>query len=305
MNVFVTGAAGYAGHHTAIALRAAGHQVFGLVRDGNGGRAKELHKHEVHTVVGNLRQPDTYQNFLDNSDAIVHTVMDHQDPQGTDNTLFDALAAAAIGSPRKRLFVYTTGCSIYGKVPPRVMDESTPGNPKHALYFRMEMEKKVLALPGYRKMIVRPGFMYGKDGHSSMSAQWFAMGEAGTVVYHGDVDKGWSWVHVSDLAEAFVRIVDTGGIGLDGEIFCLADEQRPKCLDVMTACVRAAGFQGEIKTAPPDPSDWSSTVFDQNEFITSQKARRLLGWAARHTGILDDIDTYYAAWEAAQLASRK
>jgi len=64
--------------------------------------------------------------------------------------------------------------------------------------------------------------------------------------------------------------------------------------------VRAAGFQGDIKFEPPTPQDWTGTVFDQNEFITSRKASRLLDWAPRHTGILDDLTAYYASWKAAQ-----
>lgn len=69
--------------------------------------------------------------------------------------------------------------------------------------------------PGLRRVVVRPGFMYGKDGLSSMSGNWFSMGEAAaksgeTITFRGDQDKGWSWVHVSDLADAYLV---TGGSG--------------------------------------------------------------------------------------------
>lgn len=69
----------------------------------------------------------------------------------------------------------------------------------------------------------------------------------------------------------------------------------------MKACLLAAGYKGKIKFAPPQKDDASSTWFDQNEFITSRKAYRLLGWNPRHIGILDDIETYYASWKAAQI----
>jgi hypothetical protein len=68
----------------------------------------------------------------------------------------------------------------------------------------------------------------------------------------------------------------------------------------MTACARTAGFTGQVQLAPADPQDWTSVVFDQNEFITSAKARRRLGWMPRHTGILDDLSAYYQAWKHAQ-----
>jgi nucleoside-diphosphate-sugar epimerase len=238
---------------------------------------------------------------LENSDVLIHAMMDFQDPQGADLTLFETLRQVAECSPRNRLFIYTTGCSIYGKRPERIMDETTPANPEHKLAFRMEFEQELFAMPipQCQKVVLRPGFMYGLDGHSSVSATWFRMGEQGKAIYRGDPEKGWSWIHISDLAEAYVRVAESGA-AIDGEVFCLADEQRPKCVEVMKACLQAAGYTGEIEFAPPQEDDVTSVWFNQNEFITSRKAYRLLGWVPRHTGIIDEIETYYAAWKAAQ-----
>lgn len=306
MKVLVTGATGYAGFHAAIALRIAGHQVYGLVRDAANRRARELQCHEVNLAQGNLKEPETYRNHLEASDAIVHTVLDFDNPQGTDLKLFEAMSEVAKASPKKRLFIYTTGCSIYGKRPERVMDETTPANPQHALAFRMQMEQKLFAMPmpSCRKVVLRPGFMYGLDGHSSVSGMWFEMGQKGKAIYRGDPEKGWSWVHVSDLAEAYVRVAESGAT-IDGEIFCIADEQRPKCLEVMRACLRAAGNECEVEFGPKHDDDLTSTWFDQNEFITSRKAYRVLGWSPRHTGIIDEVETYYASWKAAQSQQEK
>ncbi len=300
MKVLVTGATGYAGFHAAIAFRNAGYQVYGLVRDETKSRAQELLRHEVNLAVGNIQSPESYKKYLD-SDVIVHAMMDFKDPQGADLNLFDTLREVAETSQRKRIFIYTTGCSIYGKRPERVMDETTPANPEHALAFRMDMEQKLFAMPipNCRKVVLRPGFMYGMDGYSSMSGQWFEMGQ-GKAIYRGNPEKGWSWVHINDLAEAYVRVAESSA-AIDNEIFCIADEQRPKCVEVMKACLLAAGYKGEIEFAPPHSDDVSSTWFDQNEFITSRKAYRLLGWNPRHTGILDEIETYYASWKAAQI----
>ena len=301
MKALVTGATGYAGFHVAIALRQGGHQVYGLVRDDSKPRAKDLQRHEVQLAVGDVKQPETYRQLLEQSDVLIHTMMDSDDPQGTDLKLFEALRQAAEISPRSRLFIYTTGCSIYGKRPERVMDETTPGNPAHKLAFRMELEQKLFAIPiaHCRKVVLRPGFMYGMDGQSSVSGMWFGMGQQGKASYRGDCTKGWSWVHISDLAEAYVRVAETGAT-IDGEIFCIADEQRPTCVEVMQACLQAAGYEGAIEFAPPQDDDVTSVWFDQNEFITSRKACRLLGWNPRHTGILDEIETYYASWKADQ-----
>lgn len=303
MKVLVTGATGYAGFYAAIAFRQAGHQVSGLVRDDSKDRARELLRHEVNLATGDLSNPDTYRQHLEDSDVLVHTVLDFNNPQETDRQLFDTLQQVANNSrsQRQRLFIYTTGCSIYGKRPERVMDETTPANPDHALAFRMSMESELFEtkMPKVSKVVLRPGFMYGLDGHSSISTQWFAMGEKGRAIYRGDRNKGWSWVHVSDLAQAYVKVAESSA-NLDGQVFCVADEQRYKCLEVMQACLSATGYQGEIEFASPSDDDVTSTWFDQNEFITSGKIRRWLGWFPKHTGLIDEIETYYSSWKAAR-----
>ena len=300
MKILVTGATGYAGFYASIALREAGHQVWGLTRHGDKPRAKQLQKHEVQIAEGDITKPETYRQHLKDCDVLVHAMMDFDAPEEADMKLFETLKEVAENTKRDRLFLYTTGCSIYGKRPERIMDETTPANPDHALAFRMDMEEKLLAMPipGCRKIILRPGFMYGLDGKSSITGMWFGMGGQGKAIYRGDKDKGWSWVHVRDLAHAYVLAAQSAE--LDGEVFCIANEQRPKCLEIMQACLAATGYQGEIEFAEPDKEDVTSTWFDQNEFITSAKARNQLGWMPQHLGVIDEIETYYASWKAAQ-----
>lgn len=293
MRILVTGATGYAGFHTAIALRQAGHKVRGLVHDDSKPRATELQKHEVQLAPGDIRKPETYQKYVEDSDVIIHAMMDFESPQESDRKLFSTLKEVAENAARNRLFIYTTGCSIYGKRPERVMDETTPANPDHALAFRMDLEQELfsMTLPQTRRVVVRPGFMYGLDGKSSVTAMWFQMGEGKQAIYRGDKEKGWSWVHVGDLARAYVQVSESGSV-LDKEVFCIADEQRPKCLDIARACMKAAGYDGEIEFAEPQEDDKTSVWFNQNEFITSQKARARLGWVPTHIGVIDEVDTY-------------
>lgn len=186
-----------------------------------------LHSLEIQVVAGDLRQPDTYRAALAACDVFISTVMDFEDPMGTDQLLFEVLRqlpARADGHPR--LFVYTTGCSVYGHVTERRLHEATPGNPAHPLHFRLELEQEALQLPpAWRVVVVRPGFLFGLDGQSCYATTWFEQGETGRVVYAGDPAKRWSWVHVSDLADAYCLLV--AHPGLYREIFCLADDLQP------------------------------------------------------------------------------
>jgi nucleoside-diphosphate-sugar epimerase len=193
---------------------------------------------EVAILKGDVAQPGDYMAELEASDALIHTMLDKKRPLETDRTLFAALE----GLPRRdlpRRFVYTTGCSIFGKVAGAVMDETTEPNPEHALAFRRGLEREALALKNVSTSVLRPGFMFGNDCYNSVSADWFEMAEAGDPVFRGDRQKGWSWIHIADLAEAYRLVVTADASAVAGEIFHLADEHRPLSLDVMRACVAA------------------------------------------------------------------
>jgi nucleoside-diphosphate-sugar epimerase len=299
MRIVVTGASGYAGFYAALRLAAAGHAVTGIVRNPEQPRLNILRMQEVTLLCGDVGHTEAYRSQLERSDVIIHTMLDKKRPFDTDRALFGALQELPPRTPRRR-FIYTTGCSIFGKVSAAVMDERTEPNPDHPLAFRRVLEREALALRNINTVVLRPGFMFGNDGFNSVSADWFAMAEAGEPVFRGDREKGWSWIHIADLAEAYRLAVEADEGIIKDEIFHLADESRPRSADVMRACLDAAGYKGDIRFEGPKKGDNVSTWFDQNEFITSQKARERLGWSARHDGILESAKAVYEAWKAAQ-----
>jgi nucleoside-diphosphate-sugar epimerase len=298
MHVLITGINGYAGFHAALAFAAAGHTVEGITRDASNPRLDELRRHQVKVITGDMAQPEAWADAIGRADVFVHTVMDHADPVGSDRKLFKTINNATGRNRAPLRFIYTTGCSIHGKLPQLVMDENTGANPDHVLAFRLALEAEALALANVRTVVVRPGFMYGCDGQNSMAARWFAMAGPEPFVFRGDREKGWSWVHIADLARAYVLVAEADR-AIDGEIFCLADEQRPKVIDVMQACLDMTGHKTAMAFGDRVDADLSCTWFDQNEFITSAKARRVLGWVPNHTGVIDTIAAFHASWRAA------
>lgn len=298
MRIWVTGAGGYAGFHAAIALRAAGHTVSGLVRS-NAARARQLAAHEVRVVRGDLRDTAAYREHLEQAEVVVHAAWDVEDPVAADRSFLDACLRVGKQKPRTRLLVYTSCSTVFGRRPERWMDELTFTQPDAPTAFRAELEQQFLALPGWRTAVVRPGFLFGEDAQSSLTARWFEMGVAGKPVFRGDADKGWSWLHVRDLADAYLRLAEAPP-AWQHEVFCLADGHRPRALEVMSACVRAAGHSGEVERARASPKDWTSVTVDHDAFMSSEKAQRFLGWRARQPGVLDQVDTYFFAWKAAR-----
>jgi nucleoside-diphosphate-sugar epimerase len=298
VRILITGVSGYAGFHAARRLAAVGHEVTGLARHPEQPRLEQLRAYQVTIARGDVAEPVGYREILERSDVVIHTLLDKKRPLETDRALFGALAALPEAGRARRRFIYTTGCSIFGKVPIPV-DESAEPNPAHALAFRRTLELEALALTNLGVVVLRPGFMYGNDGFNSVSTDWFALAESGEPIYRGDREKAWSWVHIDDLAEAYRLVVEADG-SVDGEVFHLGDEHRPLCVEVMRACLAAAGFTGELPFGPPQAGHNASTWFDQNEIITSEKARKRLAWHPRHAGILHDIPAAYASYKAAQ-----
>jgi nucleoside-diphosphate-sugar epimerase len=299
MRIFVTGASGYAGYYAALRFAAAGHRVTGLVRDPERPRLNVLRTNEIALLTGDASQPAAFREELVRSDVIVHAMLDKANPLETDRALFAVLAALPQHAGTRRRFIYTTGNSIFGKIDVPLMDESTEPDPAHALAYRRTLEREALALPNTSVVVVRPGFMYGNDGFKSGCRYWFSMAAWGDAVFRGDRTKGWSWVHVDDLADAYLRVAEAGSV-VDGEVFHLADDLRPRAVDVMQACLTAAGYAGAIRFDEPIPADPFGTWFDQNEFITSAKARRVLGWIPRHSGVLENMPAAYEAWRVTQ-----
>ena len=302
MKVFVTGVSGYAGFYAALRLAAVGHSVTGLVRNPEQPRLNMLRTQQVALLHGDVSEPGTYRGALERSDAVIHTMLDKRRPLDTDRALFAALQALPVRTPQRR-FIYTTGCSIFGKLPVAVMDERTEPNPDHPLAFRRTLEKEALALSNVGTVVLRPGFMFGNDGYNSVAADWFGMAEAGDAVFRGDRERGWSWIHIADLAEAYRLAVEADDSVVAGEIFHIADDLRPRSVDVMRACIAGAGYRGDVRFEGPTKGDNISTWFNQNEFITPQKAHDRLGWHARHQGVIESASTVYASWKAAQASS--
>lgn len=303
MKIFLTGASGYAGFHAALGLTAAGHVVTGVVRHPEQPRLQELRKHEIKLIHGDVAEPDTYRAELEECEAIVHTMLDKKRHFETDRAFFGALEALAPRTPRRRL-VYTTGVSIIGKVDVPVLDETIEPNPAQPISFRRELEREAFALKNVSTVVLRPGFMFGGDGFNSISTDWCAMAEEGDPVFHGDREKGWSWIHVDDLAEAYRLAAEADESVVDGEIFHIVDENQPRCLDVMQRCLDAAGCKVKIRLEPPVKGDNISMWFDQDAYSSSAKARERLGWRSRHAGVIESADRIYAAWKAAQANSR-
>ena len=148
-------------------------------------------------------------------------------------------------------------------------------------------------------IVLRPGCVYGYGG--SITAMWFGGAAAGSLEVVGDGHNRWATVHADDCADAYVRAASSG---LSGEIFNVTDRSRAPVRRLVTAAARAAAFTAEIRWVPRRRGAEEDGALrgrarprPARGFAEGRRAARL---AAPHGGFEDEVETYYAAWKAAQ-----
>jgi nucleoside-diphosphate-sugar epimerase len=290
VDVFVTGASGYIGRHVCAALLRGGHRVSGLARSADS--ARRLAMHGVRSVSGDLTAPASVTGPAAGADAVVHIPMSHDFGAGedTDVALTNALLSTLAGSGRP--FVYTSGTRVYGDTVGRLVTESDPVNPPASLRTRAAVEREVLAAgdQGVRSIVLRPTLTYGDAGSAAMV---FLINDAlseGAARYVGDGHNAWSFVHVEDLADLYVRALDAAPAGtlvngaagdpipLRTLAEAIAQTMEPPAPVVSLPVEEALASWGEM-------GDFLRTDMR----ISGAFAEERLGWKPRTDTVLDDV----------------
>lgn len=298
MRIFITGATGYIGMNVALALRRAGHDVWGLVRSADKGI--KLTRHEIHPVVGTLDNPSSYLPAAERCNVIVTAAEDFSNSAVLDKLTIESLLSVGNKGPQPKTFIYTSGIWVYGNSGPQTIDETSPLNPVRLKPWRPDHEEMVLSAANVRGIVIRPGCVYGRQG--GMTGLWFkgpSQGQSPLVV--GDGQNRWSMIHVDDVANGYLKAVESGR---SAEIFNLTDRSRYTVAEMATAAARAAGYTGPIVYTPLAEATQSLGLFAEclalDQHVDSRKAVRTLGWQPRHGGFLDAVETYFASWKAYQ-----
>ncbi len=299
MKVFITGATGYIGFNAALALRCAGHEVWGLARSGE--KAVALSKNEIHSVLGEMQKPATYASIAEQCSVLIHAAVDYQaGVVAPDKLLIETFLNAAKRGAQPKAFIYTSGVWVNGNTGDQLVDETAPLNPKALVAWRPAHEQMVLQASGMRTIVLRPGCVYGKQG--GLTGMWFnsAYNEKALRVI-GDGHNRWAMVHVDDLADAYVRAVESN---LSGEIFNIVDRSRASVREIARAVARVTNYSGEIHYMPVAEAAKTLGDFAEclalDQHLDGRKAVRLLGWQPKHGGLADGIESYFEAWRAAQ-----
>jgi nucleoside-diphosphate-sugar epimerase len=294
MKVFLTGGSGYIGSTVALRLKKAGHDVLALVRsEAKGARLKEA---GIKLAVGDLGNPAGYAAGAWGRAAIVSLAQEYS-ANGVE------LDRKTIQSSRDLLrgqvgatFIYTSGCWVQGTTD-GVADETAPLKPASVVAWRPAHEQLALdmAKDGIRAVVVRPGIVYGGTG--GLTGMLFGSAlKTGAAQMVGEGANHWPLVHVDDLAELYVRLVERAPAG---SIYNATDASQHTQKEIAEAASKAAGKDGKVQAQPLDGGPLHEALaLDQR--LSSEKARNDLDWRPRHDNFTNEADALFKAWQAAQ-----
>jgi nucleoside-diphosphate-sugar epimerase len=290
MEVFLTGATGYIGSVVAEALQKAGHKVTGLARTPE--KAKQLDARGIHACLGDLRKPETISAPARAAEGVIHTANTNDaNSAQVDLAVVRAILAALEGSGKP--FVYTSGVWVLGATGDKLANEETPVNPTPLVAPRPAIEQEVLGYKthGVRTIVIRPALVYGRGGSIPAMLVKSAR-ETGATNYVGDGQNRWPFVHVDDLAQLYVLALEKA---VPGSLYNAAHGASYRVREVAEAASIGGGAKGKTQSLPVDEARKTMGPFADalvlDQLISSEKAKKELGWSPRAASVLDDLKT--------------
>jgi nucleoside-diphosphate-sugar epimerase len=186
---------------------------------------------------------------------------------------------------------------------------------------RVETERRVLGHSGLRGIVIRPGLVYGHGGSydiATLISRARARGRAGHLGSGGTTQ---SFIHVDDLAELYCLAVERAPHGaiLHGVVGDISQRELARAVNRMLGAgdetdsltllqmlgmspgerlgltvtkhlsPRVSQKLGKLFTPPASVGAGVSLSVDKR--LSSDRTRRLLGWAPSRTDILRDIES--------------
>eukprot|EP00026_Physarum_polycephalum_P012605 Phypoly_transcript_12928.p1 GENE.Phypoly_transcript_12928~~Phypoly_transcript_12928.p1 ORF type:complete len:313 (+),score=37.55 Phypoly_transcript_12928:152-1090(+) len=301
-SVLVIGASGYIGDGVARAFRRAGYLTYGVIRDEK--QREHLVRNEIIPVIGELGNPEALKEVITKCAIIVDAVYS----KGASQTFFEFVKKTKAHTLQnyKTLYILTSGIMTYypgffeDSLLPK--DESFEPHPtdQHEMVPKKKFEDVVLSSTEVRPVVVRPGFVYGGHGGVILPMFFDINPSESKLVLTGRPDKRWSWVHVDDLGEGYVKIAKAGPI-VDNQVFNLSAQDNPTYEELKISCAKAVGWKGsrEDLVVQPVPQDaYRQQNWETNVIIDSRKAYDVLGWKPVHVGVVNETTVYYEAWKS-------
>ncbi|KAJ6517184.1 hypothetical protein C8R47DRAFT_1205423 [Mycena vitilis] len=272
MKVLVLGATGFIGFPAAQALVRAGHTVYGLAR--TEAKAKVLAAEEIIPVLGEP-SPGVLMDLPPCSNVSPKPQLSFAPP------------APLIA------YIYTSGTWVHGESRTEAVTDTTPlTQPVKLVVWRPALEQLVIRSTAVNGIVVRPSLLYGRG--ASILGLLFKTAKEGQVVWPGTPGGRYSVVHPDDLADFYLRVTERASL-VGGKIFDASNGTSESVDDLLQRLVQVSGAKGyEYRK----PENLFEEALASSGVVRPYLANALLGWCTKKPGLVDGLETYYAAWLA-------
>jgi nucleoside-diphosphate-sugar epimerase len=286
MKVALTGATGFIGSHVLTELQEHGHEVTAFVRDAS--KAEILADRGAAATAVDLYDRAAVVGVLRDADAAIHTASPGDATSADlDSAVADAAIEAFAGSGKPYLQI--SGLWIYGNNPS--VGEESPIDSPPLVAWKEPIERRVLAAPEMRAVVIAPGVAYG-DGGGGMPGLLLGSprDDAGNLIMLGSGQQHWSTVHVADLANFFRLVLEQDSAR--GR-YVIGNGQDRTVAELTEAAAVAAGAPGAAPGSDDEAKtrlgDYLAEVLLLDQGTVAAKARAELGWAPSHPGLPEEF----------------
>ncbi|WP_456698363.1 NAD-dependent epimerase/dehydratase family protein [Aeromicrobium sp. P5_D10] len=285
MKILLTGGTGYIGSAVLEALVGAGHQVTAIVRSQQSSLA--VSDKGAVGIIGDLFDAAWLAAELRGHDAAIHAAAgsDERDPDMNDAVLNAAIEAF---SGTDKPFIHTGGIWTYGNN--QSISETDEPAPPQLTSWRPANEQRVLGAD-IKSSIIQPGIVYGHGGGiPAMLAG--AVAEDGTLQLIGSGEQHWVTVHVDDLADLYVRVLDKAP---GGQSYVGASGVNPTVRELGEALTPTVTPESDEATIARLGLFGEALLLDQA--ASGQRAKSDFGWIPTGPALVDLLAKGYATAE--------
>ncbi len=309
--VMVVGGAGYVGCVLVPLLLERSHEVtvYDIMYFGDEGLPKDHPRLRV--IAGDMRDLEKYSRAVAGHDAVIHLACISNDPSfELDPALsksinFDSFEPLVIASEKAgvRRFVYASTSSVYGVSDAPEVTEEHPLVPLTDYNKYKGMSEPLLLKhqsPEFTTVIIRPATVCGYSPRTRLDLSVNILTNhaynKGKITVFGGVQKRPN-IHVQDIAELYVRLLDEPAAKIAGQTFNAGAENLS--ISALAQIVKEV-LEAECPEKRPIPIETTPTNDIRSYHVSSAKILKALGYAPKRD-VRDAVRSLVAAFKAGKL----